>query len=190
MCGWEIIARLKLLIYFLPALWSTQLLATQRPLLPKRSSSLKHTHNTVTNTYPIHWYFLSLNRRVKGGWGSSRLSEQLIVDAGENHLNFEWKLTYRAARDGYSTEGDFVPKLSTVLCLCIQVRFNRGIQQCNIYRRWHYRAAAPWYDTIHFQSKESQTLLAGRSIVAKVLIVLFYLTAGVTGFWQSSVALI
>lgn len=34
------------------------------------------------------------------------------------------------------------------------------------------------WDTIHFQLKESQTLLAGPSIVTKVLIVLFYLTGG------------
>lgn len=56
-------------------------------------------------------------------------------------------------------------------------------QLCSWLQRVTLQSSFPMAcDTIHFQLKDSQTLLAGPSIVTKVLIVLIYLTAGLQGF--------
>ncbi len=105
-----------------------------------------------------------------------------IVDCGHWRNSFELLMVN-------CTEGDSVPKLRTVLCLCIHnlTRFNRGVFSGAAAAQWLQRATLQSSfpmacGTIHFQLKDSQTLLAGPSIVTQALIVLLYLTAGLQGF--------
>lgn len=74
----------------------------------------------------------------------------MAVDHGGSVSNWLWtmcqQLTYWVAGDRRCTEGDTVPKLQTVICLCIQKEFNsnifNGVATVLIYTGWHYNSAS------------------------------------------------
>lgn len=165
-------------------LWFWQPLATHRPCF---LSTLHHSNSQWTPwwTHTIclfhsfkSWYFLSLKRQVKGGCGSL----QVIVDTGENHPTIVCKLRCWVAGMVTVQKVTVCPRWGHFSAFVYKRVTQRGFNDGATAQHLQRKTLQSSFPTIHFQLKETQTLLAGPSIVAKVLIVRFYPTAGLQGF--------